>query len=59
MSSTPSSAKSAWFAPKPRMAPDGGLLVWTAVASMSTLGTRYGPQAWPAARSRTLPPTLA
>ena len=59
MSSTPSSANAAWLTPNPRIAPDGGLLVYTALASTSTLGTRYGPQAWPAARSRTLPPTLA
>ena len=55
----PSIAKCAWFAPKPRIAPDGGLFVYAADASMSTFGTRYGPQAWPAARSSTLAPTDA
>jgi hypothetical protein len=40
----PSIAKCAWLAPKPRIAPLGGLLVTAAIASMWTLVTRYGPQ---------------
>ena len=49
----------AWLAPKPRNAPQTGLLVRTAMACTSMLGTRYGPLAWPAARSSTFMPTLA
>ena len=52
-------ANCAWFAPKPRKAPQGTLFVYAASASTSTAGTLYAPQAWPAARSSTLEPTLA
>jgi len=37
---TPSMANWAWFAPKPRNAPQIGLLVRTAIDSTSTAGTR-------------------
>src|SRR5579864_5080146 len=50
-SSTPSIANCAWLAPKPRNAPQIGLLVRTASDSTSMAGTWYGPLAWPAARS--------
>ena len=58
-SMTPSMANCAWLAPKPRNAPHTGLLVRTAMHSTSIDGTRYGPLAWPAARSSTFIPTLA
>ena len=58
-SMTPSMANCAWLAPKPRKAPQTGLLVRTAVDSTSMLGTTYGPLAWPAARSSTFMPTEA
>ena len=38
-------AKQVWTAPKPRMAPHGGLSVRTTTPSISTDGTRYGPTA--------------
>ena len=53
---TPSIANCAWLAPKPRNAPHTGLLVRTAMHSTSMVGTRYGPLAWPAARSSTFMP---
>jgi hypothetical protein len=34
-----SCAKHVWTAPKPRMAPQGGLFVYTDVHSMSAFGT--------------------
>ncbi len=37
--------KAACTAPKPRMAPHGGLFVKTQVPSISALGTSYGPAA--------------
>ena len=40
-----SAAKHVCTAPKPRIAPHGGLFVYTAVASISALSTRYGPSA--------------
>ena len=40
MSIIPSMAKFAWFEPNPRIAPAGGLFVYTARASTSTFGTR-------------------
>jgi hypothetical protein len=58
-SRTPSMAKCAWLAPKPRKAPAMGLFVRTAIASTSTAGTWKGPVACPAARSRTFMPTEA
>ncbi len=56
---TPSMANWAWLAPNPRKAPQIGLFVRTATDSTSIAGTRYGPLAWPAARSSTFMPTLA
>ena len=56
---TPSIANCAWLAPKPRNAPQTGLLVRTAMASTSMAGIVYGPDAWPAARSSTFMPTDA
>ncbi len=56
---TPSMANWAWLAPNPRNAPHAGLLVRTAIDSTSMSGTRYGPPAWPAARSSTFMPTDA
>ena len=38
-------AKQVWTAPKPRMAPQGGLSVRTTTPSISTDGTMYGPAA--------------
>ena len=38
-------AKQVCTTPKPRIAPEGGLLVRTPTASTLTFGTRYGPQA--------------
>ena len=58
-SSAPSIAKWAWLAPKPRIAPHGGLLVYAPLEITSTLATLYGPQACPAARSSTFEPTDA
>ena len=52
-------ANCAWFAPKPRNAPHTGLFVRTATEATSTFGTKYGPVACPAARSRTFIPTDA
>ena len=49
----------AWLAPKPRKAPQIGLLVRTATDRTSMAGTWYGPLAWPAARSSTFMPTEA
>jgi hypothetical protein len=40
-----SAAKQVWTAPNPRIAPQGGLFVYTQVPSMSAFSTRYGPQA--------------
>src|SRR5437763_1228713 len=40
-----SAAKHVWTAPKPRIAPHGGLFVKTLVASISAFGTLYGPHA--------------
>ena len=51
----PSIANCAWLLPNPRMAPLVGLFVYTALDSTSTLGTRYAPHEWQAARSRHLP----
>ncbi len=48
-----SAAKQVWTAPKPRIAPQGGLLVKTARHSMSALGTLYGPAAKEAAFEQT------
>ena len=45
--------------PKPRNAPHTRLLVRTAIVSTSIASQRYGPHAWPAARSSTFMPTLA
>ena len=39
----PSYAKHDWTAPKPRIAPAGGLLVYAPTAWMRAFGTRYGP----------------
>ena len=36
-------AKHAWTAPNPRIAPHGGLFVYTPYASIQMLSTRYGP----------------
>src|SRR5712692_215212 len=36
-------AKHDWTAPKPRIAPVGGLLVYAPTAWIRALGTRYGP----------------
>ena len=58
-SMTPSMANWAWLAPNPRKAPHTGLLVRAATASTSIDGRVYGPEAWPAALSRTLAPTDA
>ena len=58
-SSAPSIANCAWLAPKPRNAPHTELLVRAAIASTSIAGRRYGPLAWPAARSSTFMPTDA
>src|SRR5215207_6058316 len=48
-------AKQTWTAPKPRIAPQGGLLVKTARQSRSTLGTSYGPAPRVAAFAATAP----
>src|ERR1043165_4090648 len=48
---TPSIANWAWLLPKPRIAPAFGLFVYTALDSTSTLGMRYTPVEWHAARS--------
>ena len=40
-----SAAKQVCTAPKPRIAPQGGLLVKTLVVSISAFGTLYGPHA--------------
>jgi hypothetical protein len=40
----PSIAKCAWLAPKPRIAPQGGLLVYRGDRLDVDVGTRYGPQ---------------
>ena len=45
MSICASCAKQAWTAPKPRIAPQGGLFVYTHVDSISALSTLYGPPA--------------
>ena len=44
-----SCAKQLCTAPKPRMAPHGGLFVYTHVLSINALSTAYGPQAKEAA----------
>ena len=46
-------AKQTCGAPKPRMAPQGGLFVKTRVPSIRTFGTSYGPAANVAAFPRT------
>src|SRR5829696_9851193 len=46
-------AKQVWTAPNPRIAPHGGLLLYTAVDSISAFGTSYGPQAKDAAFEQT------
>jgi hypothetical protein len=38
-----------WTAPNPRIAPQGGLFVYTEVDSISAFGTSYGPHAKEAA----------
>src|SRR5262249_10274827 len=48
-----SAAKHVCTAPNPRIAPQGGLLVYTAVDSISALSTRYGPTAKDAAFEQT------
>ena len=40
-----SCAKQLWTAPKPRIAPHGGLFVYTQVHSISAFSTAYGPHA--------------
>jgi hypothetical protein len=40
-----SAAKHVCTAPKPRIAPHGGLFVYTDADSISAFGTLYGPQA--------------
>ena len=40
-----SAAKQAWTAPNPRIAPQGGLFVYTQRPSISTLSQAYGPTA--------------
>src|SRR5690348_2949233 len=53
LSSCDSYAKHACTAPKPRIAPQGGLLVYATYASITTFGTAYGPMPSVAAFART------
>src|SRR5258708_14197113 len=45
LSSWASYAKHVWTAPKPRIAPVGGLFVYAPTLQTSAFGTRYGPAA--------------
>ena len=51
-----SCAIAAWGTPKPRNAPAGGPLVWTAVVVASAAATAYGPIAWTGTRLATVGP---
>ena len=46
-------ANATWTAPKPRIAPHGGLSVYTTCAVMRAFGTAYGPAAKQAAFEQT------